>query len=214
MTNNQSYHVGRPTTEYSNNLKLEKLNCYVGIGYELLELAKNRNNADQIYEIANTCQKLAEMDGLHNIKEWFFDFADFMDIVDFTQYSNRLISDLKDIQNTYKVAPKISSVENEILNKSTLSIHEKMMNNPKESPKYFIEMAICLDGLIKNNLLNISTARWELTNAISRPQIAQCEKLQKSLKILDTIPLPEKTYEIDINKIWDDFIQEIQSMNF
>lgn len=221
MTRGREYYAPSSYSKASDEqIKTDKIISYISIGYEILELVANVNNHDQVYEIAVSCQKLTKNDDLDDLSGWFFNFADFMDVIDMQSdgyveyYQKRLLQELKQIHNKYKIAPKTTSIESVLLNKNTLPIHEKMMNNPEESPKYFIEMAFCLDGLIKDSLLNISTARWELTNAISRPQIAQCEKLQKSLKILDTIPLPEKTYEIDINKIWDDFIQEIQSMNF
>jgi hypothetical protein len=187
----------------------------IDIGYEMLALGKNVMTWDHIAHMAQSSSTLARNHGFNDLENFFFDVAEeadcYKDISDMTheEYLHQLKQKLRTLASDAHINPGVTAAEKHLLDACALPIHTKMMQQPQESMKYFVELVELLDTFVKRGELTETAAAEELSHTLDRPQIVNSHRLRSAVLLAYELELPHTLRRQSPAKKWNHFTEEI-----
>lgn len=185
----------------------------IDLGFELVALAKDGVRHDRIAHMASELAIIAKCSGHSGLYDLFYDIAEDYCVYDeiSEDYFGGIKQWLQDLASDAMINPGLSSTDKALLDEFTLPIHARMVDDPEQSPRYFVELADALDKLIKTRDLSAWVAARELSHALDRPQIEQSEALKSAVLAAYKLELPETIRTNDPRNMWDAFYETLRT---
>lgn len=183
----------------------------------MLALGKNVMTWDHIAHMAQSSSTLARNHSFNDLENFFFDIAEeadhYADTFDITheEYLHQLKQKLRTLASDAHINPGVTAAEKHLLDACALPIHTKMMQQPQESMKYFVELVELLDTFIKRGELTETAAAEELSHALDRPQIVNSHRLRSAVLLAYELELPHTLRRQDPAIKWHDFIVTVNN---
>lgn len=189
------------------------------MGLDLIGVAGDGAGRAHVARLMTQACRIAEYSGLSELADFFYGAALNIESseqwyeLSYGEYLYDLKIDFNKIADKVGVNPSITTSDQELLDKHTLPIHQKMMESPADSPDYFIEMAHQLNRLISDFGLSELAASDEISHALDRPEIMQNDNLASAIQAAYRLEFPYTLRQADPGEQWQELYEEILGLN-
>jgi hypothetical protein len=181
----------------------------VEVAWELLKMLKNPSNAEHVMVIGKAIQGLKQP----NIAEVLFEIVElaegFADRAYELQIRSEIEASLREIMSEDNMNPETDDQDSEVLDRISLPILEKMVEQPSNSPQLFVDLCHVLNNQINIQELSVWAAAEELGYTLDRPEIMQHPQLQKAITKGLQLELPRTIRQQDPVLAWHDFMRSL-----